>query len=72
MAHETPWCPIMQLSRTDFQRPFAEFVAEVFSRDPDLPMFKVCVRYVSARTRMGTHGFRGTSTLIGAAVPPWA
>ena len=49
MAHDTPWCPIMQPSRTDFQRPFAEFVAEVFSRDPDLPMFKVCARYVSAR-----------------------
>ncbi len=34
-------CPVMTPSKAEFRRPFAEFVAEVFAKHPDLPMFKV-------------------------------
>lgn len=40
-THETIWCPTMRPTREEFQRPFVQYVEEVFSQEPDLPMFKV-------------------------------
>ncbi|GAX79223.1 hypothetical protein CEUSTIGMA_g6663.t1 [Chlamydomonas eustigma] len=42
MTSEPTWCPTHRPTKQDFQRPFAEYVAEVFAKQPDLPMFKVC------------------------------
>lgn len=35
------WCPTLTPTRQQFQRPFMEFVSDVFKKNPDLPMFKV-------------------------------
>jgi hypothetical protein len=42
-SEQTHWCPVMRPTRAEFQKPFMEYVAGVFAKDPDLPMFKVCV-----------------------------
>eukprot|EP00798_Chlamydomonas_sp_ICE-L_P015718 gene15717-21831_t len=41
MAHDPLWCPTFSPDRKDFERPFADFVREIFAKDPDLPAFKV-------------------------------
>ena len=54
MSHEPVWCPTMQPTRADFQRPFLDYVAEVFSKNPELPCFKVGQAAHGLRVRM--HG----------------
>mmetsp|Transcript_18452 Transcript_18452/g.39647 ORF Transcript_18452/g.39647 Transcript_18452/m.39647 type:complete len:650 (+) Transcript_18452:443-2392(+) len=41
MSHDPVWCPVYKPSRQDFQRPFLEYIGEIFRKNPDLPMFKV-------------------------------
>ena len=41
MSHEPQWCPVYRPTRADFQRPFVDYVQEIFRENPDLPMFKV-------------------------------
>jgi len=45
------WCPVLRPTRKEFERPFEEFVAEVFAKDPDLPMFKVRAVHAACSAR---------------------
>lgn len=41
MAPGPNMCPVYEISREDFRRPFVKWVGDVFRANPDLPMFKV-------------------------------
>jgi jumonji domain-containing protein 2 len=41
MAPGPTMCPVYEISREDFRRPFTKWVGDVFRANPDLPMFKV-------------------------------
>lgn len=41
MAPAVPQCPVFELSREDFRRPFAQFVTELFAKNPGIAMLKV-------------------------------
>jgi [histone H3]-trimethyl-L-lysine9/36 demethylase len=34
-------CPTFRPTRLQFERPFIDYVGDVFRRHPDIPMFKV-------------------------------
>lgn len=35
------WCPVYRPTKQEFELPFTEYVDKIFSKQPDLPMFKV-------------------------------
>eukprot|EP00873_Tetraselmis_striata_P015254 jgi/Tetstr1/435518/TSEL_024422.t1 len=41
MAPGPHMCPVYEISREDFRRPFSKWVGDVFRENPGLPMFKV-------------------------------
>lgn len=41
MSDPDNFCPTLRPTRAAFERPFCEYVAAVFKKNPDLAMFKV-------------------------------
>lgn len=45
-------CPIYRPSKKDFERPFCDYIRDIFAKNPDVPMFKVMSRLLPPPSRL--------------------